>query len=150
MKKGSVIIIGCLVLCMSMGGCAYLAAERNGAMFPSTREFWCGREDGKRYDYVYPFLPSVGLTVCCAGYIIPYVGPLVSCPVGLAIHAAEGCAVAPAYDILCMPYDLCKRPGYLEECHRREANRSQPKAPAEADNFTSESTTEGDSDSTNE
>lgn len=32
--------------------------------------------------------------------------------------------------VLCMPYDLCKRPGYLEECHRREANRSQPKAPA--------------------
>ena len=52
--------------------------------------------------------------------------------------------------ILCMPYDLCKRPRYLEECHRREANRSQPKAPAEADNFTSESTTEGDSASTNE
>lgn len=56
MKKGIVIIIGYLVLCMPMGGCAYLAAERNGAMFPSTREFWCGREDGKRYDYVYPFL----------------------------------------------------------------------------------------------
>jgi len=47
-KKGIVIIIGYLVLCMPMGGCAYLAAERNGAMFPSTREFWCGREDGKR------------------------------------------------------------------------------------------------------
>ena len=150
MKKGIVIIIGCLILCMSMGGCAYLAAERNGAMFPSTREFWRGREDGKRYHYVYPFLPTVGLTVCCTGYIIPYVGPLVSCPVGLAINAAEGCAVAPAYDILCMPYDLCKRPGYLEECHRRETSRSQPKAPAEADNLTLESTTEGDVASTNE
>ena len=150
MKKRIVIIIGCLILCMSMGGCAYLAAERNGAMFPSTREFWCGREDGKRYDYVYPFLPTVGLTVCCAGYIIPYVGPLVSCPAGLAIHAAEGCAMAPAYDILCMPYDLCKRPGYLEECRRSKANRSQPKAPAEADNLTSESTAEGDVASTNE
>ena len=52
--------------------------------------------------------------------------------------------------ILCMPYDLCKRPGYLEECRRSKANRSQPKVPAEADNFTSESTTEGDGDSTNE
>ena len=39
-------------------GCAYLAAERNGAMFPSTREVWRGREDGKRYHYVYPFLPT--------------------------------------------------------------------------------------------
>ena len=52
--------------------------------------------------------------------------------------------------VLCMPYDICKRPGYLEECHRREANRSQPKVPAEADNLTSESTAEGDSASTNE
>ena len=52
--------------------------------------------------------------------------------------------------VLCMPYDICKRPGYLEECRRRESNRSQPKVPAEADNLTSESTAEGDSASTNE
>ena len=59
MKKRIVIIIGCLILCMSMGGCSYLAAERNGAMFPSTREFWRGSEYGRRYGYVYPFLPTV-------------------------------------------------------------------------------------------
>ena len=50
--------------------------------------------------------------------------------------------------ILCMPYDLCKRPGYLEECRRRTASPSQPKAPAEAGNLTSESTAEGDGAST--
>lgn len=147
MKRAVVILVGCLILCLSMDGCAYLAAERKGALFPSTREFWRSRDDGERYDYVYPFLPTAGLTVAATGYIIPYVGPLVSFPAGLAIHVAEGCAIAPAYDILCMPYDLCKRPGHLEEC-RRKAEPSRPKAPAEAVDAAAEDTMEEELTST--
>ena len=139
-KRAIVILVACLILCSSTGGCAYLAAEREGALFPSTRELWCGREDGQRYDYVWPFMPTAVLAVCYTGFIIPYVGPLISFPVGLAIHVAEGCVVAPAYDILCMPYDLCKIPGYLEECRRRKTELSQPEAPAEADGVVSEGT----------
>ena len=102
-----------LMLGLPMSGCLYLAAERNGEFFPSTRDIWNARQK-------YWIPPTAGGMVCCLGAVTPYVGPVVFYPPGVALHLAEGCVIAPAYDIVCMPYDLCRRPTYLAECRRRE------------------------------
>jgi hypothetical protein len=102
-----------LMLCLSMSGCVYLAVERKGEFFPSTRDIWNARQK-----YFLP--PTLGGLVCCFGATIPYVGLVIFYPPGLTLHLVEGCVIAPAYDIVCMPYDLCQRPTYLAECRRRE------------------------------
>ena len=102
-----------LSLSLPMSGCVYLAVDRKGDFFPSTRDIWNARQK-------YWLPPTVGGWVCCFGAQIPYVGPFVFYPPGIAIHLVEGCVIAPAYDIVCMPYDLCRRPEYLAECRRRE------------------------------
>jgi len=101
-----------LILSLPISGCLYLAVERNGEFFPSTRDIWNARQK-----YVLP--PTLGGWVCFFAQI-PYVGPFVFYPVGYTVHYAEGCVIAPAYDIVCMPYDLCRRPAYLAECRCRE------------------------------
>ena len=102
-----------LILSLPMSGCLYLAVERNGEFFPSTRDIWNARQK-------YWMPPTAGGRVCCFGAVTPYVGPAIFYPPGLALHLVEGCVIAPAYDIVCMPYDLCRRPTYLSECRRRE------------------------------
>ena len=106
------VLVG-LSLGLSMSGCVYLAVEREGELFPSTRDIWDARQK-----YFLP--PTVGGLVCCFGAQIPYVGPFVFYPVGYSVHLVEGCVIAPAYDIVCMPYDLWKRPLYLAKCRERE------------------------------
>ena len=98
---------------ISASGCVYLFAERNGELFPSTRDILNARQN-------YFILPTAGGIMFTAGLMIPYVGPVVLCPPGAALHMVELCVVAPAYDIVCMPYDLCLRPAYLAECRRKE------------------------------
>ena len=104
--------IACIQL-MAMSGCVYLAVERDGEFFPSTRDIWNARQK-------YWLPPTAGGLVCCYGSVIPYVGLIVFYPPGLALHLAEACVIAPVYDIVCMPYDLSQRPAYLAECRRRE------------------------------
>lgn len=95
------VLVG-LSLGLSMSGCVYLAVEREGELSPSTRDIWDARQK-------YWLPPTAGGWVCCIGAQIPYVGPFVFYPVGYSVHLVEGCVVAPAYDIVCMPYDLWKR-----------------------------------------
>ena len=102
-----------LMFNLPMSGCLYLAVERDGEFFPSTRDIWNARQK-------YWLPPTAGGWVCCFGAVTPYVGPLIFYPPGFALHLVEGCVIAPAYDIVCMPYDLCRRPTYLAECRRRE------------------------------
>ena len=98
---------------ISTSGCFYLFAERNGELFPSTRDILNARQN-------YFILPTAGGVIFTAGILIPYVGPVVLCPPGIALHLVELCVVAPAYDIVCMPYDLYQRPAYLAKCRREE------------------------------
>ena len=105
--KGRVLFRGllCGLGCLALNGCFYLAAERNGAFFPSTYDIWNAKDK-------YWFPPTAGGVMYLAGCRVPYVGPVIFLPSGLTIHMVESCAIAPAYDIVLMPYDLCKRPEY--------------------------------------
>ena len=121
--KGTVLLRGLICgLCgLALNGCFYLAAKRDGTFFPSTRDLWDVKDN-----YLLP--PTVGEWVFLFGHAVPYVGPVIFWPPGLAVHMAEGCVIAPAYDIVLMPYDLCKRPEYnakvrlaAEKCEAEQA-----------------------------
>ena len=99
--------------CLSISGCAYLTVEREGVLFPSTSDIWNAKQK-------YWLPPTVGECLFLITHPIPYVGPFISYPVGYTVHYTEACVIAPTYDILCMPYDLCKRPEYLEKRRSRE------------------------------
>ena len=113
--KFSVFTRAALILgyCLSTSGCAYLTVEREGGLFPSTSDIWDTRQK-----YLLP--PTVGGWSFLILHQIPYVGPFISYPVSYTVHYTEGCVIAPLYDMLCMPYDLCKRPEYLEKRRLRE------------------------------
>ncbi len=110
----TILILGCY---LSMSGCAYLTVEREGGLFPSTSDIWNAKQK-----YLFP--PTVGAWSFLIVHQIPYVGPFICYPVGYTVHYTEGCVIAPMYDMLCMPYDLCKRPDYLEKRRLREEARS--------------------------
>ena len=51
---------------------------------------------------------TIGGWIGLSGFALFYVGAVVTIPAGMAIECAEMCVVAPAYDILWMPYDCYK------------------------------------------
>ena len=102
-----------LALGLSVSGCAYLAADRDGSFFPSTRDILNAKDK-------YWIPPTLGVWILMFGSATPYVGPVIFYPTGFAVHYTEAYVVAPVYDIALMPYDLCKRPEYLERCRLRE------------------------------
>ena len=102
-----------LALGLSVSGCIYLAADRDGSFFPSTRDIL-----NAKGTHLLP--PTLGAWILVFGYATPYIGKVVFYPPGFAIHYTEAYVVAPAYDIALMPYDLCRRPEYLERCRLRE------------------------------
>ena len=102
-----------LALGLSVSGCAYLAADRDGSFFPSTRDILNAKDK-------YWIPPTLGVWILMFGSATPYVGPVIFYPTGFAVHYTEAYVVAPVYDIALMPYDLCKRPEYLEQCRLRE------------------------------
>ena len=103
----------CVALGLSMGGCTYLGATRDGTLFPSTRHFWHGGDD-------YFFPQTLGGYMMVPGFFTAPVGPFIFIPIGGTVHVAEGLTIAPAVDTLLMPYDLCLLPGYLERERQRE------------------------------
>lgn len=76
-----------------------MEVERDGELFPSTKRTWCGDAS--------PLTAAIAMTGIC----YPPTA-VVLFPVGLACHAVESFAIAPAVDIVCLPYDLAHHPSY--------------------------------------
>jgi hypothetical protein len=86
------------VSCLLQQGCAtYLFAERDGNYFASTDDVWHKKS--------FPAVESIGLGMITVGVFIPIVGWVTLVPAGAIVHLAEGCVVAPAFDIVCLPVD---------------------------------------------
>ncbi len=68
---------------------------------------------------------TMGECIGLSGFALFYVGAVVTVPVGVAVQGAEMCVVAPAYDILWMPYDCYK---YIERAPERRIQRERAKS----------------------
>lgn len=91
-------VIVMAVSCLLQQGCAtYLFAERDGNYFASTDDVWHKKS--------FPAVESIGLGMITVGVFIPIVGWVTLVPAGAIVHLAEGCVVAPAFDIVCLPVD---------------------------------------------
>ena len=101
-----------VIVCCSMSGGCYMFETRRGEFFNSTRAL-CNLDNNYRY---WPFLPTLGSYLCVS---------LVTWPVGFVINETEMCVVAPAYDILWMPYDCYK---YIERAPERRMQRERAKS----------------------
>ena len=108
MKIGTLVkAIFTILCCLFVGGCVYLAVERDGEFFPSTKDILNAKSK-------YWLPPTFGGMFACAGAGVPYVGPVFFYAPGIVIHMTETWVVAPVYDVVCMPYDLLKRPEYIQ------------------------------------
>ena len=96
--RAAAVVLFALALC----GCASFKAERNGKLFPSTQAMVCGGDDMS-------FLPAA---FAMTGYCYEPT-QFVMYPLGLVCHFAEAFTLAPAVDIVCLPYDLVHHPSYL-------------------------------------
>ena len=91
-------------------GC-YIFERRNGEFFDSTKAIW---SDGLFSDSWIP--PTLGDFICLWGFAAFNVGGFLTFPAGLAVKGVEMCVVAPAYDVLWIPYDCYK---YIERAPKR-------------------------------
>ena len=94
--RAAAVVLFALALC----GCASFKAERNGKLFPSTQAMVCGDDMS--------FLPAA---FALTGYCYEPT-QFVMYPLGLVCHFAEAFTLAPAVDIVCLPYDLAHHPSY--------------------------------------
>lgn len=91
---------------------------RRGEFFTSTDAVWNKYRDSR--------IPmTIGGWIGLSGFALFYVGAVVTIPAGMAIECAEMCVVAPAYDILWMPYDCYK---YIERAPERRIQEERAKS----------------------
>ena len=113
--KRKMIVITMALACLLQQGC-YTVVNRDGEYFASTK--YANEEIGRDNWFKGH---TMGDAIFWGGFFVPFVGPFILWPIAIVVHPVECYVIAPAFDILCLPYDCIND----YENHQKESEKEK-------------------------
>lgn len=102
---GKLLTLLTVVCSLGLSGCVYFSDRDFGDCYNTTKWCWThGYASGPRQ---LPEGNTLGQCIGSSGYYLLGIGALVTEPVGWVVQTAETLVLAPVYDTLLLPVDLC-------------------------------------------